>query len=305
MPAVRPQWHDLPQSLREELAERLEARPDEVTAYSQDGGHTPSAALRLCGPRRRLFLKALPTGHSLGYGMWVEEHLLKLLPPGVAPELVCSLQKDRWVAVVLEDIEGRYPDLSPSSPDVPLVVQAVERMCAMLAEAPRSNLDKVRVTLGWRALTPAQMSGKAWAVQHLDQLRLMERTWAEEAKGAALVHGDVRPDNMLLTGEGELRVVDWAQARHGLPWYDLAMLAPHLIMAGHTAEEAEKVLSETALWGEADGDLVTAAAASAAGYLTRCAPEPAPEASPHLRPYQARLGRAACSWVRYRTGWTR
>jgi hypothetical protein len=54
--------------------------------------------------------------------------------------------------------------------------------------------------------------------------------------------------------------VDWAQARLGRPWRDVASLVPHLIMAGHTPQQAEAHLTGTEL-AKADPELVTANAA--------------------------------------------
>lgn len=41
-----------------------------------------------------------------------------------------------------------------------------------------------------------------------------------------LIHGDFKPDNLLLASDGELAVLDWQEVTLGSPWYELAHLFP-------------------------------------------------------------------------------
>jgi thiamine kinase-like enzyme len=38
----------------------------------------------------------------------------------------------------------------------------------------------------------------------------VEAHWTDVAAGAALIHADLRPDNLILRDDGEAFVVDWA-----------------------------------------------------------------------------------------------
>ncbi|SDI11607.1 Phosphotransferase enzyme family protein [Sinosporangium album] len=306
MPALRPTWSELPTGLRTHAARLLDADAEAVEADSQDGGFTPGAALRILhtASGRRLFLKAIPADHPLADAYDREASTIERLPrQGFRPDLIWAGHLDGWTAMAIADVEGRHPDLSPSSPDIPAVAAAISAMSASLDPSPL-DAAPVAVPSGWRSLTEADLDGteQAWAIPHLAALADLEDRWAERAaSGKALVHNDIRPDNLLIRDNGAVVVVDWAQARCGFPWRDTYSLAPHLVMAGHTAATAENVLAGPL--ADADADLVTANIVALGGYLIRSAPYPAPPNVPHLRPYQARAARAASALIRHRTGW--
>jgi aminoglycoside phosphotransferase (APT) family kinase protein len=328
MPAIRPPWPDLPTGLRTRVAELLDAPVDQVHGDSQDGGFTPAAALRVHTRSRHtgraggraggngLFVKAIPADHPLAAAYETEAHTLAELPAAaLAAELVWCGTVDGWIVMVLTDVPGRHPDLGIGSPDIPVVVDAVAAMSRALNPSPLVDAAPVTVPRGWRDLTTDQLETEptAWAISRLGELAALEERWAAQAAGTALVHNDIRPDNLLLTpdsngaGNGDRRhtrvtVVDWAQARLGRPWRDTASLVPHLIMAGHTPRQAEAHLMGTEL-ATTDPELVTANAAALAGYLIKSAPLPPPPNVPHLRAYQARAAQAVSAWVRHRTGW--
>jgi aminoglycoside phosphotransferase (APT) family kinase protein len=70
-----------------------------------------------------------------------------------------------------------------------------------------------------------------YLAEHLDDLVAWEREGIEVSKGDALVHGDLRDDNLLLVGE-RLMIVDWPHASRGAAWLDLAMFLPSVVMQG-------------------------------------------------------------------------
>ena len=78
------------------------------------------------------------------------------------------------------------------------------------------------------ALAPAGELG-AWAARNLDALCELESGAAEATEGDALIHGDLRADNMVLNGD-RLWVVDWPYASIGAPWVDLATFLPSLAL---------------------------------------------------------------------------
>ena len=140
-----------------------------------------------------------------------------------------------------------------------------------------------------------------WAAAHLEALAGIERDWVPDSRGATLVHGDLRADNVLMTDGGAV-LVDWAFAGCGAPWLDLAALVPQLILAGHTPSDAEQWLARLPDWQDAPPLAVTSYAVACAGYWTRSSQLPAPADAPHLRGYQARAGRAAVEWAAWRWG---
>ncbi|MGH3751693.1 MAG: phosphotransferase family protein [Pseudonocardiaceae bacterium] len=142
----------------------------------------------------------------------------------------------------------------------------------------------------------------AWERRQLAELAKAETVWRSHADGPTLVHGDIRPDNLLITPHGKVAVVDWAHASCGAAWQDVADLVPHLVMAGHTPASAETQLAGTGVWEAAGEEVLTSYAAACAGYWTRMSREPAPAGVPHLRAYQRRAAGAALAWVRHRSG---
>ncbi|MEV7971475.1 phosphotransferase, partial [Sphaerisporangium sp. NPDC088356] len=131
-----------------------------------------------------------------------------------------------------------------------------------------------------------------------------ETLWGRHADGSTLVHGDIRPDNLLITTSDRTGfVVDWAQPCQGAAWQDITDLVPHLIMAGNTPGAAEKALAGARAWDLVPSDVITSYAAAYAGYWTRMSRQPAPPGVPNLRNYQRRAAAAAIAWTRYHTGW--
>ena len=50
--------------------------------------------------------------------------------------------------------------------------------------------------------------------------------------GDTLLHTDVRADNLLLTADGEVVVVDWPHACRGSAFVELVLFAPSVAMQG-------------------------------------------------------------------------
>ncbi|MDP9869011.1 MULTISPECIES: phosphotransferase [Streptosporangium] len=89
----------------------------------------------------------------------------------------------------------------------------------------------------------------------------LERVWVACTAGPSLVHGDIRPDDLLIRDSDDaLMVVDWAQPSIGAAWQDVVDLIPHMIMAGHAPLDAEKTLVGVPAWhdlpGLSDGHLM-------------------------------------------------
>lgn len=304
--AVRPRWHQLPADLRRILTDRL----GEVTAAdAQRGGFTPGVAARLSTTGAgRVFIKAIAESHVLAAKYGYEARAAAALPAQVpAPRLIWHDTLCGWVVLVFEDVAGRHPDLSPGSPDVTATVETVAGLSKALTPNPLPGAPSApgcRDWLhGWTELKDTPDLG-GWERRNLEQLAEAETRWLPHSSGPSLLHGDIRPDNLLVREkEGAVVVVDWAQPYQGASWHDTADLVPHLIMAGHSPEDAENVLAGVPTWENVPDDTATAYAIAYAGYWARMSRQPAPPGVPHLRPYQVRAAETAVAWVRYRTGW--
>lgn len=143
-----------------------------------------------------------------------------------APELLWRFDAAGWRIVGFEFVEGRQADYTPGSPDLNLIAAAVEDLACR--ECPPSV--KLRVEDRYRTLD--------------------ER--AEMFAGEGLVHCDLSPDNVLITDDGSVRIVDWAFVSRGASWLEFGFMVPWLIRAGHTPEAAESWLAGFPLWKGAD-----------------------------------------------------
>jgi len=314
-PAVRPSWSDLPEALREALTHRL--GPIHHAAV-QSGGFTPGVAARLStghGRISRAFVKAIGADHVLAPKYRAEAAIAGQLPAGTpAPRLRWSGEVDGWVVLIFDDVNGRHPDLAPGSADVPVTVAGVAGLAATLTPSPAdvAASPQVRGALlhGWGELLRRGAAGDPaaglglWERDRLSTLADLEGVWVPYAAGPSLVHGDIRPDNLLIRDTDDtddtLMVVDWAQPSIGAPWQDVVDLIPHMIMAGHTPPDAEKALLGVPAWHDLPDLVVTSYAAAYAGYWTRASRLPAPPGVPHLRAYQAHAARAALAWTQAR-----
>jgi hypothetical protein len=141
----------------------------------------------------------------------------------------------------------------------------------------------------WRRLRkdrPARLD--AWSTRHLDRLADLEAEAPSAVAGDALLHLDVRADNLLLTLERVLVV-------------DMVFFAPSVAMQG--GPPPEELLARHPYARRAGTEALTAVVAAMAGFFIREGLQPAPPGLPTLRAFQAAQGDVARSWLARRTGW--
>jgi aminoglycoside phosphotransferase (APT) family kinase protein len=314
-PAVgrRLAWVDVPGWLRGEVETRLGGRVME--AVTQPSGFSPGLAVRLRladGPRA--FVKAVgpePNPDSPGIHR-AEARTMVVLPRSApAPRMLWSLDRDGWVALAFEDVDGAHPTLPWRPGELARVLAMVADLADALTPAPPglpTVADRLRDSfVGWRRLTAAHAAGDddlagldPWAARHLERLADLEAGWPEAARGPTLLHADLRADNLLLTPT-RVVAVDWPWACVGAAWVDLLLLLPSVAMQG--GPDPEPTFAAHPLAAGADPEAVTAMLAAVAGYLVGASRLPAPPGLPTLRAFQLGQGLAALEWLRRRTGW--
>lgn len=310
MSPSRPRWGDLPAAAREKVARAL--GEEIVSERSQSGGYTPAvASLLTTASDRSLFCKAMPEDHPLCATLAAEAAVAASAPTDSAlPRLVWEGRENGWQVVVFTAVHGRHVDLSPGSGDVAAVISALDALaddltpCPLIA-APTAGEVLAPVLHGWSSLKEQPPQELApWALDNLERLSSLEKGWTDHADGDTLTHGDVRADQLLIDARERVWLVDWAHPCRGAAWIDAVELVPHLIMAGHTPEAAEKNAAGSTRFASAPASAVDSFAVAAAGYWTRAcrqAPPPSPGGA-RLRAFQARAADAALAWVRYRFG---
>ena len=140
-----------------------------------------------------------------------------------------------------------------------------------------------------------------WVRAHLVDLVALESGWRDAVRGSALVHLDVRSDNVLLTPTGPV-FVDWPHACIGAPGLDLLVMLPSVALEG--GGEPEEVLAGMARRVPLPAGAIDAIVAGLAGYFVHQSGMPDPPGLPTLRAFQRAQAGVALRWIRSRVGET-
>lgn len=304
---MRVHWDDIPRDVRAAFEQRLGARV--VDAATQPGGFSPGLAARLrLEDGRRVFLKAV---HEAANPESPEIHrregrIMAALPAGApAPRLLWIYDEAGWVALCLEDVDGRHPHEPWTEHDLGLVIAALREMAAALTPAPMDPGYTVAAGFrdnihGWQVLKRrGERRLDPWARRHLARLARLEAGAPGVAEGDTLLHFDLRADNILISGE-RVYVVDWPWARTGAAWIDWVGMAPSVAMQG--GPDPETFLRRFGI-DRISPKAIDAVVCTIAGYFIRHSLEVPPSGLPTLRQFQAAQGRIAVAWLRERLGW--
>ncbi len=304
---VRVGWDSVPGPVRAGIEQICGSAV--VRARSQPGGFSPGLAVRVeCADGTRRFVKAVsaeanpdtPAMHRR------EARVLRALDPMIAagrlpvPRLHGTLEADPWTALVLDEVAGRHPKLPWEPGDLADVLAAVDALVSALTPAPIAVRDLAdqfgEEFTGWRTLAAAPDPGHidTWSRAHLDELAELESAWERRTAGDTLLHGDIRADNLLLTGDRTM-FVDWPHACVGAAFVDIVFLAPSVTMQG--GPQPGELLPMTRTGRAADRDAVAAAVCAMAGYLTERSLRPAPPGIPTVRAFQAAQADIARRWL--------
>jgi len=306
---ARTAWRDVPPQVRREI-ERACGAP--VTwAETQPGGFSPGVAARVrCADGSRWFVKAASAGVNPESPRLhrQEARVLAALDPLIAarrlpvPRLRGTAQAGPWFALVTADAGGRQPALPWRDEELTLALAAAGELTEALTPAPAAapvpgigELLGAAFT-GWRTLAgrPPDARLDPWSRARLSDLAALEATWAGCAAGGTLLHGDLRADNMLVSG-GRVMVVDWPHACRGAAFADLVFLAPSVAMQG--GPPPARLLARTQAGQDASPAAVRALVCALAGYFTQRSLEPPSPGLPTLRAFQSAQGEAARRWL--------
>ncbi|MDB4873193.1 MAG: aminoglycoside phosphotransferase [Gemmatimonadales bacterium] len=289
----RPQWVDLPEQLRGAVEERFGA----VTETRSAGpGFTSGVAARLDTEAGAVFLKAIPESDRAAGSFVLERDVNRSLPPDMpAPRLLWDAHVQGWLVMAFECVDGREPDLSPGSADLPAIIKTVGQITTELTPCPWLEAPPMaREVLRWQRkaapILEAPGPGLAGCTTAMDALDF------GALSGDTLLHADLHAMNILVGDD--VRILDWGLACRGAAWIEVTLFASRLIAQGHTPERAELLVSGLPGWVSAPGQAVTgliAVRALFAEYLTRYGPE-------RLRTRRQRTVEACRAWVSHRTG---
>jgi aminoglycoside phosphotransferase (APT) family kinase protein len=130
----------------------------------------------------------------------------------------------------------------------------------------------------------------------LDELAALERALPPLVAGDAMLHGDLRVDNVLIDRAGVAWLCDWTWPCLGVPWFDTVTL---LVSAYASGLDTDALLEP---WCAPDEGVDGALAALSGYWLAQAAGGPT-SASPHSRQHQRFSGEQALAWLASRRGW--
>ena len=280
---------------------------DVEEAVTQEGGYSPGAAVRVrTANGRRAFVKALSEDrHSPSLALYRNEaevmpHLPEDLP---VPRLLDVYDDGSWVALVYEDIEGRHPEIPWSSADMDRVAGAISDLGSALDPSPwtaarRFEVVNAGVMAAWRAFSDSPPGDlDAVVIRMLDRLAAEAVDLAEVVRGEALMHNDIRSDNILLTPGGRVVFTDWGMPCRGSVWQDLMMFAFPAAAEGADPDLLVRTHPLTRDVAKANIDIVVAAGYAAYRML---AERPVDPSVPDGNSYHVACAKASLRWLERR-----
>lgn len=296
---VRLPWTALPPAVHDGVA--AIAGAPVVSARTCAGGFSPgaAAALTLEGGGRA-FVKAVSTTQNPDApAIYRDEAAVNAwLPPHPAvPALLGTYDDGEWVALVFEHVDAPTPTLPWVEDELDVVLRTA--VAYQTAAGPVDHVASPVTSLyerhfaSWAALAAEPPDGlDPWSRAHAADLAMVEAGWAEAAAGSALLHTDLRADNVLVRGD-RAWIVDWPWACAGAAWVDGLLMAPTVASQG--GPPADAVMAR--MYPDAPRDGVLALVAGLSGYFTLTALLPPPPGLPTLRAHQARQGVATREWL--------
>lgn len=302
-------WADLPAPVRAWVADQVGPVTE---VLPQQGGFSPGVADRVRGAHGRAFVKAVGEGLNNHAPRLLarEAAVLAQLPPyAAAPVLISSLDEqldgERWVGVLMEDIPGRHPHTPWTQEEAAATLDELARIVAHPlpgdVDLPLLEDFMGRGTLGhWPdILTDPPADLDPWVAAHADGLSALAGSVGPRLRGHHLVHNDVRADNLLVTTDGRVRVVDWPFACRGAAWVDTLMLVLNLRLHGVPDPSAYDARVRDLGATEEDVDAVLAGVLAYFVHMSRL---PASSGLPTLRAFQRAQGAVTTQWLRERWG---
>lgn len=305
--STRISWADLPKHVQSGIEQILGSPVTE--AQGQRGGFSPGTAERVrTSTGNRAFVKAV--------GRELNEHspaihrkeaaITAALPDTVpAPSLIGTFDDGDWVALVLSDVDGRHPHVPWKLQDLALVLDTLLELSRTRIPASLEHLPALEDELrdpfkGWtRIRTDPPKVCDPWILQNLDTLENLADQGLKDLAGSALVHTDVRADNVLITTDDAAVLVDWPWACIGSSWVD-ALTVLLNVRVFDPAFDVDSVLESHEVFASAAADSVTCVLSGLGAYFTDAARQQPLPGLPTLRTFQQQQGEAVTSWLRSR-----
>ncbi|QES57148.1 aminoglycoside phosphotransferase [Streptomyces venezuelae] len=315
--AARPGWRQLPQAVRGLVERRLggAVRAEE----SAGGGFTSGYAAVVRGAGRSLFVKAVEVrSNAVVADCYRREAVInEALPPAVpAPRIRWTDECEGWLVLAFDAVEGGRMPAAPWRTDELDAALAAYAVTAEALAVPSGGLEHVGLRpVGdggdfdtWRTLASGRTAAPGpapslfgWVPSGtLDALAELESGWRQAVAGTAVLHHDLRQDNVLLDAHGSAWICDWNWACLGASWFDLVLLLASAYADGHDATALFR--AHPTARGVDDGRL-DAALAALSGFFLASGDHPPADWSPYIRQHQTWCGEVTLRWLAERRGW--
>lgn len=305
-------WEQVPERLRAAVGEVLGAPV--VEAISQTGGFSPGSADRvITAAGERAFVKTASVSlnaESVDIHR-AEARVAAVLPPDLpVPRLRGVVEDDGWIALVFDEADGRPPRSPWRADELDAALQAYREVGRrrLGASVALPALDELLASdfRAWERLPdesfdvfPIDVELADWAVSHRDRLRVEAGACVTDLAGDRLVHFDARADNLLVTADGGVVIVDWPWAARGASWFDpFSLLATARVVPGHP--DLDAVLAAHPAFDDMPAGAADRCLAALAGFMLERSRRPAVEAIPTLRRFQHDQAVACLAWLRDR-----
>nr|WP_246469949.1 phosphotransferase [Streptomyces olivoverticillatus] len=217
----------MPGAVRAAVEERTGAV---IAAETLPDGLTCATALSLTTATGRTFVKGGPVHRAAQ--QW--EVLVNPYVRAIGPRLLWQVVADGWDLLGFEYVDGRHADLSPGSPDLPLVAEALR---TAHDRQPRPTPAVPPLVERWSALlAPGE---------------------AALLGGDSLLHTDTNPHNILIA-DRRAHLVDWAMPALGPAWADVAYTTVRLMEADCPTGRALAWAARFPCWRAADAQALRA-----------------------------------------------
>lgn len=256
----RATWADLPRSVQAWVEKELGSPV--VGAESQSGGYSLGTADRLVtASGRRAFLKAVDANlHPHTADLHRQEGRITASFPSSTPTPAVLATRDfsgadgaGWVALLLEDIEGRHPESPWQKEELAAVFRALESMSRVPVDPslslPTTEADLTEELIFWHKLAQGVTLEHLAYVQATDSYQQLvqllpfinmkasefaafaDKHLVAHLAGSSYVHTDLRGDNILIRPTGEAVLIDWPWATVGNTHIDWASVATDALIA--------------------------------------------------------------------------